>query len=935
MTSPIRILHLEDEEAHVMLAETTLRVSGIDCEVVPVDTRAGFKAALEQGDLDLILCDHRLSEFDAIEALKIARDKCSEVPFIVVAGVSDDDFIIQALTGGATDYVPKAHIARLVPAVTRALAEADERRQRRQADEALWESREKYRSIFENAVEGIFQSSPEGRFLSVNPAMARMLGFDSPEEMVGTSTDLGTQLYVDSADRVEFRRLMEAHSEVRDFQFRAYRKDRRAIWVSEHARAVRDESGSVVYYEGTTEDITERKKAEGQLLLQTLALKAAVNGFMITDREGTIIWVNPAFTAMTGYSAEEAVGQNPRFLKSGEHDQTFYQGLWGKILAGEVWRGEMVNRRKDGSLYTEENVITPFHSNGSGITHFISAKQDVTERKQMEENLGRMVERFDVAVCAAGLGVWDWEVQKNKLVWDDRMFELYGSQREDFSGVYEAWVKGVHPDDSVRGDEEVQQALRDEKELDTEFRVVWTDGTVRYLKAYAQVVRDSDGKALRMTGINYDITDLKQTEESLRDSNQQLKAAMADLRRTQQEIIQQERLRALGQMASGIAHDFNNALAPVVGFSDLMLMNPEILEDRETTLKNLKLIAAGAKDAANVVSRLKEFYRKRAEGETFLPLDLNSVVKEAVSLTQPKWKDQGLAAGISIQIKTDLQKLPVISGNASELREALTNLIFNAVDAMPEGGVITLRTYVSVGAPEYGRSDHSPTHVILEISDTGVGMDEETRRCCLDPLFTTKGEGGTGMGLSMVFGIVHRHEGTIDIESKEGHGTTFILHFPTVDAREPEANPTPSEKPARSLHILVVDDEPVVREVTSACLLQDGHTVETATNGREGLQKFHRGWYDLVITDRAMPEMGGDQLAAAIKHAAPDKPVLMVTGFGDVMQATDDLPAGVDHVVSKPITLGKLRQAVTSIHLPPPRALTRPFGNGRIPHQTG
>jgi len=264
MTSPIRILHLEDEEAHVMLAETTLRVSGIDCEVVPVDTRAGFKAALEQGDLDLILCDHRLSEFDAIEALKIARDKCSEVPFIVVAGVSDDDFIIQALTGGATDYVPKAHIARLVPAVTRALAEADERRQRRQADEALWESREKYRSIFENAVEGIFQSSPEGRFLSVNPAMARMLGFDSPEEMVGTSTDLGTQLYVDSADRVEFRRLMEAHSEVRDFQFRAYRKDRRAIWVSEHARAVRDESGSVVYYEGTTEDITERKKAEGQ-----------------------------------------------------------------------------------------------------------------------------------------------------------------------------------------------------------------------------------------------------------------------------------------------------------------------------------------------------------------------------------------------------------------------------------------------------------------------------------------------------------------------------------------------------------------------------------------------------------------------------------------------------------------------------------------------
>ena len=243
----------------------------------------------------------------------------------------------------------------------------------------------------------------------------------------------------------------------------------------------------------------------------------------------------------------------------------------------------------------------------------------------------------------------------------------------------------------------------------------------------------------------------------------QLEAAYAELKQTQQNIIQQERLRALGEMASGIAHDFNNALTPILGFSELLLKRSEGLDDRDTVERYLRMMNMAAQDAATVVSRLREFYRKREEGENFAPASLHDLVGQAISLTQPRWKDEAQAKGITIKMEIDLQEVPLIIGDESELREALTNLVFNAVDAMPDGGTITLRT----------RRDGN--QVVLEVSDTGTGMTEEVRQRCLDPFFTTKGTHGTGMGLAMVYGIVQRHEGTLDIESEADKGTTLIL----------------------------------------------------------------------------------------------------------------------------------------------------------------
>lgn len=401
-------------------------------------------------------------------------------------------------------------------------------------------------------------------------------------------------------------------------------------------------------------------------------------------------------------------------------------------------------------------------------------------------------------------------------------------------------------------------------------------------------------------------------------------AVAIELHRTQRHIIEQERLNAVGKMASGLAHDFNNALVPISGYAEMLLEHQEILREPAKATKYLKLIMTGVEDAASVVSRLREFYRKREEGETYRPLSLNQMVEQAVALTRPRWRDEALGSGRTILVEADMRPVPKILGSESEVRELLTNLIFNAVDAMPEGGTIRIRTGLREGvASEDPPGGPVAPHVFLEVSDTGTGMTDEVRRRCLEPFFSTKGERGTGLGLAMVFGIVKRHRGTMDIESAVGKGTTFIVLLPadTTTAREVQQR---TEVPAGPLHILVVDDEPIARDVLTEYLTGDGHTVQTAVNGRDGFEKFKAGRFAVVITDRAMPEMGGDQLAAMVKEVAPATPVVLLTGFGDLMNAAGEKPDGVDLVVKKPIRLATLREVLVKMTAPPRAETTAP-----------
>lgn len=425
------------------------------------------------------------------------------------------------------------------------------------------------------------------------------------------------------------------------------------------------------------------------------------------------------------------------------------------------------------------------------------------------------------------------------------------------------------------------------------------DGSKLFVQTLRIPLYDPEGQVVGIQEIFWNVTDRRLAGEALLESNRQLAEAILELKKTQANMIKQERLHALGQMASGIAHDFNNTLMPILGFSEVLLMNTEALKDGDRVKRYIQKINIAAKDATKIVGRLRGFYRLRQEDEIFRALKLNELVEETIELTEPKWKEQALANGIQILLKTDLAEITPIAGNESELREVLTNLIFNAVDAMPERGTLTLRTR------------QEPEHVVLEVADTGTGMTEEVRSRCMEPFFSTKGERGTGLGLAIVFGVVHRHGGSIEIETDVGHGTTFILRFP-AQSLIPINKESSAEGPTRStrkLQVLVVEDDPAVREVLASYLVQDGHVFETAENGREGLQKFYASWYHVVLTDLAMPEMNGDQLAIYIKRIAPNKPVILLTGFGDMIKAVDKKPEGIDLVLTKPITLDVLREA--------------------------
>lgn len=398
--------------------------------------------------------------------------------------------------------------------------------------------------------------------------------------------------------------------------------------------------------------------------------------------------------------------------------------------------------------------------------------------------------------------------------------------------------------------------------------------------------------------LNREINERSKAQQEAVESNQRLAETLEKLRRTQDQVVRRERMHALGRMANGIAHDLNNTLAPIVGFSELLLVKPEVGGDVARLRSYLEIIGGAAKDAAKIVGRLRDFYRHRDDAVTMMPVVINDVVQQAVALTQPRWKDQALAAGVNIEVRLELGNVPTVAGNEQELGEALTNLIFNAADAIAKRGVITIRTEVS------GR------WLIITVSDDGVGMNDETRTRCMEPFFTTKGEQAAGLGLGSVYGLVQRHDGELDIQSEPGRGTSVSISLPLErGAKAPTAALPPVSSP-RALQILVVEDEPLVREVLSVYLTEDHHQVVMAANGREGLDQFKKREFDLVLTDRAMPEMNGDELAAEIRRLKANQRIILLTGFGDLMSGSGEHPKDVDLVVSKPFTLSTLREAI-------------------------
>jgi signal transduction histidine kinase/ActR/RegA family two-component response regulator len=390
-----------------------------------------------------------------------------------------------------------------------------------------------------------------------------------------------------------------------------------------------------------------------------------------------------------------------------------------------------------------------------------------------------------------------------------------------------------------------------------------------------------------------------------------LQQAYDDLRQSQQTVMQNERLRALGQMASGIAHDINNAISPVSLYTELLLQQEKQISEQGRA--RLGTMQRAIEDVAGTIDRMREFYRPRESVRAFDKVDVHAAIDQVVELTQPRWQALPQERGIFIDLRRHFAAGRVeLLGDVVELRDALTNLVFNAVDAMPEGGTLTISTSTRRGA------DALP-HVCIEVSDTGIGMDEETRRRCMEPFFTTKGERGTGLGLASVFGMLRRHDAEFEIDSAPGIGTTVRMIFPGVIAQAAVTNGVaPAPVIRKNLRILVVDDDPVLTRSLQDALETDGHRLELASGGQAGIEAFLRAQkysrvFDLVITDLGMPRVDGRKVAEAIKAASPQTPVVMLTGWGQRLIDENDIPANIDRVLSKPPRLPQLRAAIAEL----------------------
>jgi signal transduction histidine kinase/ActR/RegA family two-component response regulator len=415
-------------------------------------------------------------------------------------------------------------------------------------------------------------------------------------------------------------------------------------------------------------------------------------------------------------------------------------------------------------------------------------------------------------------------------------------------------------------------------------------------------------------------TYLKNVETSAAQADQaekhvkELSHYIAEQERIQEQFTQLEKLSALGELASGVAHDFNNTLAGILGRAQLL----QRTNDPEKIQRGLDIIIKAAEDGAKTVKRIQDFARQRRDHD-FELVSVDQILTDASEITRPRWKNCAEAANIHISLDLQIHSNAMVMGDDSELREMLVNMVFNAIDAMPQGGKLSLAT---------NTIDDS---VVITIGDTGVGMYPEIRSRIFDPFFTTKGKAGLGLGLAVSFGIIRRHGGNIEVESNYGHGTEFRITLPLASVARiglptthKQVNPghstvtkVPEPLPTK---VLVVDDEDFVRELLKEILESEGCQVQVAESGAEALELFAALQFDCIFTDVGMPGMSGWELAQAVREQNKAIPIAVITGWGEAVGSDEQKAAGVDWVVAKPFTADRIAELVRDINQKQPNA---------------
>ncbi len=552
-------------------------------------------------------------------------------------------------------------------------------------------------------------------------------------------------------------------------------------------------------------------------------------------------------------------------------DSWFYQrllkeGIRSSIVFPLEYKGKII-----GTMNLSSKANHNFSENQFKFLRQISTALAISiENALLLDGIKKSEEKYRSVVESALDGVWVvGEDSRFKYV-NEKLAEILGYTREELMGMD---FRNYLNEGSKRLvlDRYARRQKGKEVPFQYESNVLRKDGDIRHVEISSTVVKDPEGRVNTIAFIK-DITEKKKMEE---------------------QMIQTEKLRALGEMASGVAHDFNNALAAILGNTQLLLYTATDEELKES----LKVIEKVTRDSAQTVRRLQDFTRKRVHQEIF-GLDINSIVTDAIEITRPKWKDEVQGKGILIEMVTNLDGIPSVLGNAFETREIITSMIFNAIEAMPGGGKIEIQTF------------QKKEKVYIQISDTGIGMTEEVRKKVFEPFFTTKPFSNTGLGLSMSYGIIKRMGGEIKVESEVGRGTTFTILLPVgLEGKEEKIVSSLIHK-WKEARILVIDDEEAVRSVLTRILSQINYRVATAENGEEGIRLFKEGNFDMVLTDLGMPGMSGWEVCKAIKKMNPHTPVGMITGWEAEVDQAKIEENGIDLLIPKPFQFDQILQVL-------------------------
>ncbi len=671
--------------------------------------------------------------------------------------------------------------------------------------------------------------------------------------------------------------------------YRVIWPDRSVHWQSGRGRVFHDDLRHTTRMLGITMDIGDRKLAEFRPGLQTAALEAAANSIVITDHTGIIQWTNRAFTQLTGYAAEEVCGKTPSLLKSGKHDKSLYESLWRTINQGRIWHGEMVNRRKDGSLYTEEQTITPVRLNSRGITHFIAIKQDVTDRKHAEEVLRQTEENYRSLFENAPVGIYQSTPDGRFLSVNPALAHMCGYETPEQQIAATGNLARDWYVDPERREELKRLMAKDDAVRDFEYEARRKDGTIILLLQNARSVKNADGRVLYYNGAVEDITGRRQLEAQLR---------------------QAQKMEAIGRLAGGVAHDFNNALSVISGYGELLQL---ALPSGERLHRHVEEILKATRRAGSLTHQLLGFSRK----QTIQPkmLDLNAVVRDVEKMLRR-------LIGEDVDFRTNADSsLKRVKADRGQIEQVLINLAANARDAMPRGGTLLIET-ANVDLDEIHIQQHPyakpGAYVMLAVSDTGCGMDKETQAHVFEPFFTTKEIGkGTGLGLSNVYGIVKQNQGFISVYSELGTGATFRIYLPSAEGAAESAPPpeTPRNPPNGTETILLVEDEDSLRELARVCLQSAGYTILEARSGQEAIEigRQYGGNIQLLLTDVVMPGISGSALAATLVKTQPAMRVLFMSGYAyDIITRHGVLSPEVT-LLEKPLTISSLLTKVREV----------------------